>query len=162
VTPAARLLPRRLLRYAARARSLARAHAAETSLRALNERVHGEHEIGVIGRFCDRAKLSIDVGAADGLYLHVMKKHSARGVAFEPNPMSFQRLEKSFPGTELEGCALSRAQGEAELRGRLRDRRAFNFATHQNPADVIRPGVYYNNFLFLADPRCHRELIEQS
>jgi FkbM family methyltransferase len=267
VTAASRLLPRRLLRYAARACSLAHAHAAETSLRVLDELVHGEHEIGVIGRFCDRAKLSIDVGAADGLYLKVMTKRSARCVAFEPNPMSFQRLEKCFPGTQLEACALSSTHGEAELRvpvvgavpyrgfgtierdnvlsgfdggrevfrvalktldgfgfepvglikidveghewdviqgaartidrcrptlmfeieerhkkgnfariveffemrgygvfflqdRRLRDRRAFDFAIHQNPAGVIRPGVYYNNFFFLADPRGERDLIE--
>lgn len=269
MTPASRLLPRRLLRYAASACSLAGAHAAETSLRVLNELVHGEHEIGVIGRFCDPEKLSIDVGAADGLYLHVMKKRSARCVAFEPNPVSFQRLEKRFRGTQLEACALSSADGEAELRvpvvgavpyrgfgtierdnvlsgfdggrqvfrvalrtldsfgfepvglikidveghewdviqgavgtidrfrpnlmieieerhkkgnfariveffetrrygvffleqRRLRDRRAFNFATHQNPAGVIRPGVYYNNFFFLADPGRDRDLIEES
>jgi hypothetical protein len=43
---------------------------------------------------------------------------------------------------------------------RLRDRRAFDFAVHQNPAGVIRPGVYYNNFFFLADPRGERDLIE--
>jgi len=42
----------------------------------------------------------------------------------------------------------------------LRDRRAFDFAIHQNPAGVIRPGVYYNNFFFLADPRGKRDLIE--
>jgi len=267
VTPASRLLPRRLYRYAARACSLAHAHAAETSFRVLEELAHGEHEIGVIGRFCDRAKLSIDVGAADGLYLHVLKKRSARCIAFEPNPMSFQRLEKCFPGTQLEACALSSADGDAELRvpvvgavpyrgfgtieadnvlsgfdggrqvfrvavktldgydfepvglikidveghewdviqgavrtidrfrpnlmieieerhkkgnfariveffemrgygvfflqdRRLRDRRAFDFAVHQNPAGVIRPGVYYNNFFFLADPRGERDLIE--
>lgn len=269
MTPASRLVPQRLIRYAARACSLAHAHAAETSLRAFGELLHGEHEIGVIGRFCDRARLSIDVGAADGLYLHVMKKHSARCVAFEPNPVSFQRLVKCFPGTQLEGCALSSADGDGELRvplvgaiayrgfgtierqnvlsgfdgerqvfrvalrtldgfdfepvglikidaeghewdvvqgalrtidrfrpnlmieieerhkrgsfarivelfeargygvfflqnGRLRDRRAFDFATHQNAAGVIRPGVYYNNFFFLADPPRHRDLIEQS
>ena len=113
MTAASRLLPRRLLRYAARVCSLANAHAAETSLRVLDELVHGEHEIGVSGRFCDRAKLSIDVGAADGLYLHVMKR-SARCVAFEPNRCR-SSVSKMLPGRNSKR-ARCRASGEAELR----------------------------------------------
>ena len=83
---------------------------------ALNQAIRGEHEFGVIGQFCDSSKISIDVGAAEGLYLYVLQKRSAGCVAFEPNPSSYRHLKKCFAGLRLESCALSSASGESELR----------------------------------------------
>jgi hypothetical protein len=67
---------------------------------------------------------------------------------------NFARIVEFF---EMRGYAVFFLQDR-----RLRDRRAFDFATHQNPAGAIRPGMYYNNFFFLADPRRERDLIEES
>jgi len=105
----AHLLPPRLLRYAARVCCLAGAHRAEIAIMAANQAIRGEHEFTVIGRFCDRTKISIDIGAAEGLYLHVLERNSAGCVGFEPNPLSYEHLRRCFPRVRLESCALSSA-----------------------------------------------------
>src|SRR5262249_18288984 len=104
-----RLLPHRLLRYAARACCIVHAHKAETVLMAFSQAIHGECEFGAIGQFCDLSKISIDIGAAEGLYLYVLQKRSAACVGFEPNPLSYQHLKRCFSGVRLESCALSSA-----------------------------------------------------
>jgi FkbM family methyltransferase len=136
-----RLLPHRLLRYAARACCIAHAHRAETVVMALNQAIHGEHEFGVIGQFCDPSKISIDIGAAEGLYLYVLQKHSAACVGFEPNPLSYQHLKSCFSGVRLESCALSSASGESELRVPVVDEIPYcGFGTieRENDVDIFR------------------------
>lgn len=68
---------------------------------------------------CDRARLSVDVGAADGTYLAYLLLYSAGVVAFEPRPEAAARLRAHFGATahtQLEEVALSDAPGTAEIR----------------------------------------------
>lgn len=79
----------------------------------------GEAEQGILPSLCDRHKLSVDVGAADGTYTARMLLHSSRVVAFEPNPQACAQLRKQFQDTRLvsvENVALSDEPGIVEMR----------------------------------------------
>jgi FkbM family methyltransferase len=68
---------------------------------------------------CDRGRLSVDVGAADGTYLAYLLLYSAGVIAFEPRPEAAGRLRAHFGATahtRLEEVALSDAPGTAEIR----------------------------------------------
>lgn len=68
---------------------------------------------------CDRARLSVDVGAANGTYLAHLLLYSADVIAFEPRPEAAARLRAQFGATahtRLEEVALSDAAGTAEIR----------------------------------------------
>jgi FkbM family methyltransferase len=110
------LLPQFVMRRAQRALAIAGLDSASFALQYVNELVRGEPELHEIGRHCDPERLSIDIGAADGLYLRVLRKHSAACVGFEPNPAFYRQLQRRFPHLRLENCALSSAPGTAELR----------------------------------------------
>jgi len=111
---------------------------------SLNQSIHGEHEFGMIGQFCDRAKISIDIGAAEGLYLRVLHRYSAGCVGFEPNIAFYKHLKMCFPSARLEACALSSVSGERELRVPLVDDIPYNgFGTvePENTLDTFPGGA---------------------
>lgn len=111
-----RLLPNALMRRAQRACELAGLERVSFDLQFANELLHGEAELRELRRYCDPTRHSIDVGAAHGLYVRVLRKHSASCIAFEPNPASYRQLRRHFPGVRIENCALSSTPGVAELR----------------------------------------------
>jgi FkbM family methyltransferase len=68
---------------------------------------------------CDRARISLDVGAADGTYLAYLLLYSARVIAFEPRPEAAAALRSRLGATSLarlEEVALSDAAGNGEIR----------------------------------------------
>lgn len=79
-----------------------------------------EPEIRLLPLLCDSAKVSIDIGADDGLYLAHMYKYSKKCVAFEPRIESCRNLEKLFSDKlnriKIETVALSNTPGKAQLR----------------------------------------------
>ncbi len=76
----------------------------------------GEIELRLVRHLCRPDRESIDVGANVGTYLHAMKRHSRRVVAFEPVPWLAQALEKKFgPKVVVEPLALSHESSTAQL-----------------------------------------------
>jgi FkbM family methyltransferase len=78
-----------------------------------------EPEQALLPWACDRARISVDVGAADGTYLAYLLLYSARVIAFEPRPEAAARLRERFGSTTLssiEEVALSDMPGTAEIR----------------------------------------------
>lgn len=135
------LLPQSLMRRAQRAFAVAGLDSASFKLQFVNELLHGEPELHEIGHHCDRSKLAIDIGVADGLYLRVLKKFSAGCVGFEPNPNSYKLLRRRFPEVRLENCALSSASGKAALRVPVVDGVSYSgFGTidSENTLDAVR------------------------
>jgi FkbM family methyltransferase len=111
-----RALPYKQLYRASRIAGALRVDAAAIALEAAAQWLHGEPEYRIIHHFCDPKRVSIDVGAADGVYLNVFRRHSSGCVAFEPNPTSFRRLVRRFPDVRVENCALSSDDGTLDLR----------------------------------------------
>ena len=78
-----------------------------------------EPEAAFLPALCDRARVSVDVGANLGGYTLLLRKHSARVIAYEPNPDLATRLERVFRlsrSVEVRRCALSDTSGLAALR----------------------------------------------
>ncbi|HYT19624.1 MAG TPA: FkbM family methyltransferase [Candidatus Polarisedimenticolia bacterium] len=79
----------------------------------------GEAEEVLLPWICDRHKISIDVGAADGNYTMRMLLYSSRVIAFEPRPEDAQHLQHLFRNTRIvsvEQVALSNDGGRTVLR----------------------------------------------
>ena len=77
-----------------------------------------ERELQLLPLLCNKDRISIDVGAAFGLYLAPMAKYSKHCVAFEPRPVAKQNLESLFRDSSnvtLQESALSDYEGMAEL-----------------------------------------------
>jgi FkbM family methyltransferase len=78
-----------------------------------------EPEAAFLPMLCDRARVSIDVGANLGGYTLLLRKLSARVIAYEPNPDLAARLNRVFRwsrSVEVRRCALSDKSGSAMLR----------------------------------------------
>lgn len=78
-----------------------------------------EPEAAFLPTLCDRARVSIDVGANLGGYTLLLRKLSARVIAYEPNPDLATRLNRVFRlsrSVEVRRCALSDISGTAMLR----------------------------------------------
>ncbi len=78
-----------------------------------------EPEAAFLPLLCDRRRVSIDVGANLGGYTLLLRQHSARVIAYEPNPELAARLERVFRlsrSVEVRRCALSDISGVAMLR----------------------------------------------
>lgn len=91
-------------------------------LRAWDYRRNGPEEFRLLPRLCRRDRLSIDVGANIGVYTWEMRRHSARVVAYEPNPHLVERLRRSFgSGVTIIHAGLSASPGTATLRFPVRD-----------------------------------------
>ena len=78
---------------------------------------YGEVELHLLEFLCRRDADAIDVGANDGSYVHYLRRHAHKVVAFEPMPVLASALRKKFPGGEvvIEQVALSDRADTVEL-----------------------------------------------
>lgn len=107
----------RMVHYVARACQEFATPRVTLRVELLQQYLYGEREIRIVGKLCDPKKISLDVGAANGLYTYVLSKHSAGCIAFEPNPDSFASLKLRFNNSvQINNCALSSAAGRFLLR----------------------------------------------
>ncbi|HEY3948490.1 FkbM family methyltransferase [Phenylobacterium sp.] len=78
----------------------------------------GEAELRLVAFLADRARVSIDVGANQGVYAYALLPHSRQVHAFEPNPKLFRMLRawaKARTGVVLHAEALGDVSGPADL-----------------------------------------------
>ncbi len=77
-----------------------------------------EREMELLDVLCDRAKVSVDIGAKLGMYTHRLLPHSRQVVAFEPIPVLSTMLERVFRGkpVRIERCAVSDQPGRTVMR----------------------------------------------
>ena len=82
----------------------------------------GEIELRLLPWLCDRALVSVDVGAHDGIYTLGTSLYSKRVIAVEPQHNHAEALRRSLPfsATLVEGALSSRA-GTATLKIPLND-----------------------------------------
>ncbi len=78
---------------------------------------YGEVELHLLEFLCRRDADAIDVGANDGSYVHYLRRHAHKVVAFEPMPVLAGALREKFPGDEvvIEQVALSDRADTVEL-----------------------------------------------
>ena len=79
----------------------------------------GEAEQKILPLLCDRHKVSVDVGAADGTYTARLLLYSSSVQAFEPNPRAYGQLKAQFRYTRIvsvENVAVSDDRGTVEMR----------------------------------------------
>src|SRR6266446_5126868 len=77
---------------------------------------YGDVEMHLVKFLCRRDQDAIDVGANYGGYVHFMRRHARRVIAFEPIPEFVELLRRKFPrDVVIEPIALSDRAGEAEL-----------------------------------------------
>lgn len=77
---------------------------------------YGEIELRLLRFLCRREADGIDVGAGEGTYVHYMRPHVRRVVAYEPLPGSAKALRAKFGrDVSIEALALSDRKGTAEL-----------------------------------------------
>jgi FkbM family methyltransferase len=79
-----------------------------------------EPEMKLLGDLCDGASISLDIGAANGLYLAHLYKLSKKCYAFEPREKAINKLKAMFAHVgdliQFENVALSSFSGETEFR----------------------------------------------
>jgi FkbM family methyltransferase len=78
---------------------------------------YGEVELHLLEFLCRRDTDAIDVGANDGSYVHYLRRHARKVIAFEPMPALARALRDKFPGNDVavEQVALSDREGTVEL-----------------------------------------------
>ena len=77
---------------------------------------YGEVELHLLEFLCRRDQDAIDVGANDGSYVHYLRRHARRVVAFEPMPTLARALRRKFArGVVVEALALSDTTGTVSL-----------------------------------------------
>jgi FkbM family methyltransferase len=77
---------------------------------------YGEVELHLLEFLCLRDKDAIDVGANDGSYVHYLRRHARRVIAFEPMPSLADALRVKFRhGVDIRSIALSDHAGTVEL-----------------------------------------------
>jgi FkbM family methyltransferase len=77
---------------------------------------YGEVELHLLELLCRPDQDAIDIGANDGSYVHYLRRHARRVVAFEPMPVLARALRRKFPrGVIVESLALSDRQGTVQL-----------------------------------------------
>lgn len=78
---------------------------------------YGEVELHLLEFLCRRDADAIDVGANDGSYVHYLRRHARKVIAFEPMPLLARALKDKFPGNDVavEQVALSDREGTVEL-----------------------------------------------
>ncbi|TAJ33197.1 MAG: FkbM family methyltransferase [Reyranella sp.] len=78
---------------------------------------YGEVELHLLEFLCRRDADAIDVGANDGSYVHYLRRHARKVIAFEPMPVLARALRDKFPGNDVavEQVALSDREGTVEL-----------------------------------------------
>ena len=78
---------------------------------------YGEVELHLLEFLCSRDRDAIDVGANDGSYVHYLRRHAGRVIAFEPMPSLADALRVKFKrDVEIRSIALSDRAGTVELR----------------------------------------------
>ncbi|HYC66561.1 MAG TPA: FkbM family methyltransferase [Reyranellaceae bacterium] len=79
---------------------------------------YGEVELHLLDILCDPQRDAIDVGANDGSYIHFLRRHAKRVMAYEPMPHLAHALRDKFPYDDVvvETLALSDSFGNIELR----------------------------------------------
>ncbi len=84
------------------------------------KRGYPEPELKLIKILSDRNKISIDIGASEGLYTSHLYFYSKKCVAFEPRPQASFELGKLFSGLippiQIETVALSDFEGSSKLK----------------------------------------------
>lgn len=82
------------------------------------KRRKNEPGLKILSLLCDKNKISIDVGANEGIYSYYMLKHSEQCIAFEPIPHWGKYLRQAFKNEkyELYPLALSNQNGVATLK----------------------------------------------
>jgi FkbM family methyltransferase len=79
-----------------------------------------EPELKLVYDLCDSSKISVDVGAANGLYLAHLYSISKECYAFEPREKALNNLKKIFSGLsnsiKFESVALSDFEGYTEMK----------------------------------------------
>jgi FkbM family methyltransferase len=77
---------------------------------------YGEVELHLLEFLCRRDRDAIDVGANDGSYVHFLRRHARRVIAFEPMPALARALCRKFRrGVVVEALALSDSAGTVPL-----------------------------------------------
>jgi len=77
---------------------------------------YGEVELHLLEFLCQRDKDAIDVGANDGSYVHYLRRHARKVIAFEPMPSLADALRAKFRhDVEIRSIALSDRAGTVEL-----------------------------------------------
>jgi len=77
---------------------------------------YGEVELHLLEFLCSRDKDAIDVGANDGSYVHYLRRHARKVIAFEPMPSLADALHAKFRhGVDIRSVALSDRAGTVEL-----------------------------------------------
>jgi len=77
---------------------------------------YGEVEMHLLEFLCRRDQDAIDVGANYGGYVHFMRRHARRVVAFEPIPAFVELLRRKFSrDVMINSIALSDGAGDTEL-----------------------------------------------
>ena len=84
------------------------------------KRGYEEPELKLVQHLCDKNSISIDVGAANGLYLSHLYALSAKCYAFEPRIAALENLKRMFSGIsdsiQFENVALSNFSGFTEMK----------------------------------------------
>ncbi|MHB1177074.1 MAG: FkbM family methyltransferase [Daejeonella sp.] len=84
------------------------------------KRGYEEPELKLVKHLCNENLISIDVGAANGLYLAHLYEVSAKCYAFEPRISALQNLQRMFSGVstsiQFENVALSNVSGFTEMK----------------------------------------------
>jgi len=76
----------------------------------------GERELHLVRWLADPLRVSVDAGANRGVWTEMLRRHSRRVVAFEPNPKMFAELRRcARAGVEAHPFALSDRSGTADL-----------------------------------------------
>lgn len=80
------------------------------------ERRRGERELHLVPWLADPQRVSVDAGANRGVWTEVLRRHSRKVCAFEPNPKMFAELRRcARPEVAAYPFALSDRNGAAEL-----------------------------------------------
>ena len=68
--------------------------------------------------FVNLEKISLDIGANDGMFTGMLAEHSKECIAFEPVPWLAERVKQKCkkPNVIVYDCALSDSDGEITLR----------------------------------------------
>ena len=88
-------------------------------------RAFHEPELHYLPYLCDKKKISIDIGASEGIFSSHLIKYSSRCIAFEPRPKQAAQLQQIFSlsavSASVEPVALSDRAGETVLRVLTKD-----------------------------------------
>jgi FkbM family methyltransferase len=75
----------------------------------------GEPEMHLLPVLCDPHRTSLDIGACRGVYAACLQRHSARVIAFEPQPYLAAFMRKALPRVDVMQYAVSDTESEAVL-----------------------------------------------